>query len=71
MTSGVPRTRRDQMRVWDKIYRGVRETDRIAEQLGMDRKTVAACKCDGCRILMELIKRESVAAAIDELCARE
>jgi len=71
MTSGKPRTRRDQYRVWDRIYRGIRGTDAIAEQLGMDRHTVAECKADGCAILWALLKRESVAAAIEELCSRE
>lgn len=70
MTSGVPRTRRDQYRVWKRIHQGVRSTKDIADQLGLTPQTVAEIKADACCILWELLVREAKTAVIDELCSR-
>lgn len=70
MTSGHPRTRRDQYRVWKRIYQGVRSTNDLADQLGLSPQVVAECKADAAVLLWELLVKEYHAAAIDELCSR-
>lgn len=71
MTTGIPRDRRDQYRVWKRIYQGVRSNSDLADQLKISPQVVAECKADACVLLWELIVKQHKTAAIDELCDRE
>lgn len=70
MTSGKPRTRRDQYRVWKRIAAGVKSTRDLADQLGLTEQTVSEIKCDACVILWQHLTANARSSLIDELCDR-